>query len=53
MTISELQKKMSKEKNTKENRDEYLDTFVKQLDKKHIGYFNGKKMPFSKNMSYK
>lgn len=53
MTISELQKKMSKEKNTKENRNEYLDTFVKQLDKKHIGYFNGKKVPFNKNMSYK
>ena len=52
-TITDLRSRLGQDALTKENRLENLDKCVKKLDRGHMGYFNGKKLPYSKNQSYK
>lgn len=52
MTMSEMKQKI-KQTPTKKDRTEQTTEFVNQLKNKHMGYFNGKKVPFAKNQSYK
>ena len=52
LTITDLQKKLPKT-GSYEMRTAYMKKFIEQLEKDHSGYFNGKKVPYSKNQSYK
>ena len=52
-TITDLRSQLGQAALTRENRLDSLERAVKKLDRAHMGYFNGKKLPYSKNQSYK
>ena len=52
-TITDLKKRLGSDIPTKKDRERYLSTFIQGLEDEHMGYFNGKKVPFRKNTAYR
>jgi len=53
LTITDLKTQLNKKSFSQDERIEILRTKVEKLQQAHQGYFNGKKLPFSKNQSFK